>query len=270
MKRILIALVAILLLVSLVGCTEKTSTKGALSTEKLVIGVTAGPHEEIMEQVKELAAADGLVIELKVFTEYVMPNVALAEGELDINIFQHKPYLDKFKADRKLELTEVAFTVNFPMGIYSDKLKNVSELKEGDRVGLPNDPTNGARALILFENAGLIKLKEGVGVAATVGDIIENPLNLKLIELEAAQIPRQLSELAAAAINTNFAIEHGFVPTQDSIFIEPSDSPWVNVIAVRTENKDDEAIKKLLQYYHSDEIKQFIADRFQGSVVAAW
>ncbi len=270
MKRIAIIVVALLLLGSLVGCTEKTTGDKVLSTEKLVIGVSAGPHEQIMEKVKELAAADGLEIEIKVFTEYVMPNIALAEGELDINSFQHKPYLDQFKADRNLDIVEVGYTVNFPMGIYSDKLKAVSELKEGDQVGLPNDPTNGARALILLENAGLIKLREGAEVAATINDIVENPFNLDLIELEASQIPRQLSELAAAAINTNFAIEHGFVPTEDSIFIEPKDSPWVNVIAVRTENKDDEAVKKLLQYYHSDEVKQFVEEQFDGSIVPGW
>ncbi|GAB6085676.1 MetQ/NlpA family ABC transporter substrate-binding protein [Alkaliphilus crotonatoxidans] len=270
MKKMVILGLTVFLLVSLVGCGSKTADSKPLSTEKLVIGVSAGPHEQIMEKVKELAAADGLKIELKVFTEYVMPNIALSEGELDVNIFQHKPYLDKFKEDRGLDLIEVGYTVNFPMGIYSDKIKDVSELKEGDKVGLPNDPTNGARALILFESAGLIKLKEGVGVAATVNDITENPRGLDFIELEASQIPRQLNELAAAAINSNFAIEHGFVPTTDSIYIEPNDSPWVNIVAVRTENKDDEVIKTLLQYYQSDEVKEFIEVQFEGSVVPAW
>jgi len=269
MKKIILIFTAILLLVSLTACGKK-ATSGALSEEKLVIGVSAGPHEQIMEKVKELAAKDGLEIEVKTFTEYVLPNIALAEGELDINSFQHKPYLDNFKKDRNLDLIEVAYTVNFPMGLYSEGLTDVKDLKEGDLLGLPNDPTNGARALILFENAGLIKLKEGVGVAATVNDVIENPKNLKLIELEASSIPQQLGELAVAAINSNYAIEHDFVPTRDSIFIEPNDSPWVNVIAVRTENKDDTAVKKLLQYYHSDEVKQFIEETFQGSVVPAW
>lgn len=271
MKKIVFVITSILLVAALAACGGgEKSTSGALSEEKLVIGVSAGPHEQIMEKVKELAAKDGLEIEIKAFTEYVLPNIALAEGELDMNSFQHKPYLDNFKKDRNLDLVEVAYTVNFPMGVYSNDLKDVSALKEGDLVGLPNDPTNGARALILFETAGLIKLEDGVGVAATVNDIVENPKNLKFIELEASSIPKQLSELAAAAINSNYAIEHGFVPTKDAIFIEPSDSPWVNVIAVRTENKDDPVIQKLLKYYHSDEVKQFIEETFQGSVVPAW
>lgn len=269
MKKFIVILCLLSLFSLLIGCGKEESGK-ALSEDKLVIGVTAGPHEQIMEKVKELAAKDGLNIEIKVFTEYVMPNVALAEGELDANSFQHKPYLDKFKADRNLDIVEVANTVNFPMGIYSKKIKDIKELKEGDKLGLPNDPTNGARALLLFEQAGLIKLKEGVGVAATVKDVVENPLNLELVELEASQIPRQLDELAAAAINTNFAIEHGYVPTKDAIVIEPADSPWVNVIAVRTENKGDPVLDKLIKYYHSDEVKQFIEETFQGSVIPSW
>lgn len=199
-----------------------------------------------------------------------MPNIALAEGDLDINSFQHKPYLDAFKSDRNLDLIEIANTVNFPMGIYSNKLGDLSELTAGSTVALPNDPTNGARALILFESANLIKLAEDAGVRATVHDIVENPLNLRFIELEASQIPRQLGEVTIAAVNANFAIEHGFVPTEDSIFIEPADAPWVNVIAVRTENKDDAVLSKFVSIYQSDEVRQFIVDRFQGSIVPGW
>ncbi len=268
MKKILLIVLSSLLLLVIAACSKETG--GALNEKKLIIGVSAGPHEQILEKVKELAAKDGLEIEIKVFTEYVMPNIALAERELDANIFQNKPYLDNFKAERKLDLIEVANVVNFPMGIYSKKLKNVSELKDGDKIGIPNDPTNGARALMLFEAAGAFKLKEGLGVKATVNDIVENPLNLQVVELEASQIPSQLDELAAATINTNFAVEHGYVPTRDSIYIEPKDSPWVNLIAVRTENKDDAVLKKLIKAYHSDEVKQFIEEQFQGSVVPAW
>ncbi len=269
MKKLLTVLLSVFALLVISACGQQEEGS-ALSEKKLKIGVTAGPHEQIMEKVKEVAAKDGLEIELVVFNEYVMPNVALDEGELDVNSFQHKPYLDKFKADRKLDLVDIANTVNFPMGMYSSKVGDVSELKDGDKIGLPNDPTNGSRALILFEQAGLITLKEGVGVAATVKDIEENKLNLEFIELEASQIPRQLEELAAAAINTNFAVEHGFVPTKDSIFIEPSDSPWVNLIAVRTENQNDPVLEKLLKAYHSDEVKKFIEDTFEGSVIASW
>jgi len=156
------------------------------------------------------------------------------------------------------------------MGIYSNRIKDLKQLKKGDKIGLPNDPTNGARALLLFEQAGLIKLKKGIGIQATVKDIVENPLDLELVELEAAQIPRQLDEFAAAAINTNFAVEHGLLPTRDAIFMEPKDSPWVNVLAVRTENKDDPVIQKLIKAYHSEEVKRFVEETFKGSVVPSW
>ncbi|WP_028987368.1 MetQ/NlpA family ABC transporter substrate-binding protein [Thermicanus aegyptius] len=269
MKKGLIVILLTSILAILAGCGSQTSGK-ALSPDKLLVGVTAGPHEQIMEKVKEVAAKDGLNITLKVFNEYVMPNVALAEGELDVNIYQHKPFLEQMKKDRNLDLTDIAPTVNFPMGIYSKKVKDVKEIPDGGKIGLPNDPTNGARALILFQQAGLIKLKDGVGVKATVKDIQENPHNYQFVELEASQIPRQLDELDAAAINTNFAIEHGYLPSRDAIVLEPKDSPWVNVIVVRTENKDDPVLQKLIKAYHSDEVKKFIEEKFQGSVVPAW
>ncbi|PLR85234.1 MetQ/NlpA family ABC transporter substrate-binding protein [Bacillus sp. V33-4] len=279
MKKFL-TIASLLLLLLLAACGSKEGSSGdkdkaanketELSEEKLVVGVTAGPHEQILEKVKEVAEADGLEVELKVFNDYVMPNMALAEEEIDINVYQHKPYLDQFKKDRGLDLTEVTEVVNFPMGLYSSKVKDLSEIKDGAKIGLPNDPTNGARALILFEQAGLIKLKEDAGVKATLKDIEENKQNLEFIELEAAQIPRQLEELDAAAINTNFAVEHGFTPAKDAIAIEPKDSPWANVIAVRTGNEDDAAVKKFVEYYKSDEVKQFIEETFSGSVIAAW
>ncbi|WP_134700466.1 MetQ/NlpA family ABC transporter substrate-binding protein [Ammoniphilus sp. YIM 78166] len=264
---------SILAISLLAGCgtsgdkaTEASDANGA----KIKVGVTAGPHEEIVEKVKEVAAKDGLEIEIVSFNDYVQPNKVLAEGQLDANIFQHEPYLERFKTDHNLDLIKVANTINFPMGIYSTKVKDVQEIADGAEVGLPNDPTNGARALQLFELAGLIKLKEGVGVKATIHDIAENPKNLKFKELEAAFIPKALDDLAAAAINTNFAMEHGYNPTNDSIFIEPKDSPWVNLIAVRTEDKDRAEIAQLVKAYQSDEVKQFIEEQFQGSVVPGW
>ncbi|MGI6126666.1 MAG: MetQ/NlpA family ABC transporter substrate-binding protein [Planifilum sp.] len=271
MKRVGIpVLISALLLVALVGCSTDAGTGKPLEENRLVIGVTAGPHEQIMEKVKEVAAEDGLEIDIKVFNDYPMVNIALAEGELDVNSFQHEPYLEQVKKDKNLDLVAIADTVNFPMGIYSNQIKDVKQLKKGDKIGLPNDPTNGARALLLFERAGLIKLKEGVGVDATVNDIAENPLDLELVELEAAQIPRQLDEFAAAAINTNFAVEHGFLPSRDAIFMEPEDSPWVNVLAVRTENKEDPVLEKLINAYQSEEVKQFVEETFKGSVVPSW
>ena len=252
------------------NAAEEIKNEESTEVGKLVVGVTAGPHEQILEKVAEVAAEQGLEIEPQVFNEYVMPNIALAEGDLDVNIFQHLPYLEQFKADRNLDIIEVAPAVNFPMGIYAAEIKDVSEIGEGDKIGLPNDPTNGARALMLFEAAGLIKLNPEVGANATVLDIVENPLNLEFVEVEASQIPRMLDEFKAAAINTNYAIEHGYVPTRDSIYLEPSDSPWINWMVVRTEDKDNELVQRLIEAYHTDEVKQFIEDEFEGSVIAAW
>ncbi|WP_226037829.1 MetQ/NlpA family ABC transporter substrate-binding protein [Aquibacillus saliphilus] len=269
MKKILGLLSAVLLLTIITACGGDEETQ-ALSEDKLKIGVTAGPHEEIMEKVKEVAAEDGLEIEIEVISDYITPNTALAEGDLDVNSYQHKPFLDQMVSDRELDLVDVAPTVNFPMGFYSEQITEVSELQEGDKVGLPNDPTNGARALILFEQAGLITLKEDVGANASIKDIEENKVGVEFIELEAAQIPRQLGELTAAAINTNYAMEAGYVPTEDAIVIEPGDSPWVNLIVVRSENKDDPVVDTLINAYHSDEVKQFVEDNFGGSVVTSW
>ncbi|MFS0647244.1 MetQ/NlpA family ABC transporter substrate-binding protein [Siminovitchia sp. 179-K 8D1 HS] len=250
--------------------SKEEQSEGLLDDGKLTVGATAGPHEQILEKVKELAAKQDLDIEVKVFTDYVMPNIALDEKELDLNVFQTIPYLDQFKEDRNLDLVNVGEAVTFPMGIYSSKVKDVQELPKGAKLGLPNDPTNGGRALVLFEKAGLIKLKEGSGNTPAVKDIEENSNDFEFVELEASQIPRQLDELDAAAINTNFAIEHGFKPGKDSIFIESKDSPWVNVVAARAESKDDEAIQKFLDVYRTDEVKQFIDETFEGSVIPSW
>ncbi len=276
MKKLIFALATAISVFSLAACGagDSDSSSGeettALPEDRLVIGVTAGPHEIILNKVVELAAEEGLEIVPEVFSDYVMPNVALAEGDLDMNIYQHKPFLDQMNEDRGYNIVPVAQAVNFPMGIYSEYYSDVSELQEGDKVGMPNDPSNGARALLLFEEAGLIKLDPEAKEKATVKDIIENPKNLEFIELEASQIPRQLPELSASALNTNYAIEHGINPKEDSIFLEPSDSIWTNLICVREENKDDPVVQKFVEIYRSDEVKKFIEEEFQGSVLASW
>lgn len=254
------------------GGASGEEAESLVSDDVLTVGVTGGPHEQIVERVAELAEEQGLdfTIETQVFADYVMPNVALSEGEIDINSFQTEPFFDEMNETRELDLIRVGDTVTFPMGIYSLDYKEISELPEGAKIGLPSDPTNSGRALALFEEAGLLKVKEGIGLQATVMDIVENENNYEFIELDSAQIPRQLNELDAAAINTNFALEAGFVPAEDSIFIEPSDSPFVNLVASRTENKDDEVITQFLELYHSDEVKQFIEEEFTGSIVPSW
>ena len=274
MKKWLLASVLVLMIGVLAACggNEKSedSVEGLLSDDKLVVGVTAGPHEEILEKVKELAAEEGLTIEVKSFTDYVMPNVALAENEIDMNSMQTEPFFDVVKEDRNLDLIKVADTVTFPMGVYSSKVTDIADLKEGAKIGLPSDPTNSGRALMLFEAAGFLKMEEGVGLNGTVHEIAENPNNYEFIELDSAQIARQLDELDAAAINTNFAIEYGLSPSKDSIFIESSDSPYVNLIAVRTESKDEEVVQQFIDIYHSEEVKKFIEETFDGSIIPSW
>lgn len=268
-KRLLVGFFALFTVILAACGGEEESAEGLLSDGKLTVGVTAGPHEEIMEKVAELGAEEGLDIELQVFSDYIMPNRALSEGEIDLNSFQTEPFLDDANAERDLGLVKVADTVTFPMGIYSDKVTDLGELKDGAVIGFPNDPTQGGRALLLFEQAGLITLKEDAGVSATANDIVKNPHNFEFLELDAAQLPVQLGELDAAAINSNFAMEAGLIPGKDSIFVE-QDSPYVNLLVTREEDKDDEAVQQIIDLYHSDEVKQFIEERFEGSVIPSW
>ncbi|MGG0237916.1 MetQ/NlpA family ABC transporter substrate-binding protein [Bacillus rhizoplanae] len=270
MKKLLLSIVsgAVLLL----GACGLNSTKEAkaLDEKKITVGVTGGPHEQILEKVKEVAAKDHLQVEIKVFNDYVMPNVSLDEKDIDLNSFQTKSYLDVFKEERKMKLTEVFSTVTFPMGIYSKKVKDVKELKEGDAIAVPNDPTNELRALKLFEKAGVLKVDPKAKEKATAKDVVENPKNLKIVELEASQLPTQLSEVQAAAINTNFAMGAKLHPAKDSIFREGKDSPYVNWVVARSDNKDDAVVKKFKKAYQSPEVKEFIEKKFDGAVLPSW
>lgn len=243
----------------------------AFAQDKTIkIGVTAGPHAQIMEQVKKVAEKQGLKIQVVEFSDYVQPNAALAAGDLDANSYQHKPYLDAQIKDRGYPFVVAANTVNFPIGIYSKKIKKLSELKEGARFGIPNDPTNGGRVLLLLQSLGLIKLKDGAGLKATPLDVVSNPRKLKFIELDAAQLPRSLDDLDASAINTNFAISAGLNPKTDSIAQENAKSPYANLIAVREADKDKPWVAKLVKAYHSEEIRKFIEVEFKGAVLSAF
>ena len=244
---------------------------GAQANDKpLKIGVTAGPHAQIMEVVKKIAEKDGLKIQVVEFSDYVQPNAALAAGDLDANSFQHQPYLDNMVKDRGYKIVTIAQTIVFPMGIYSKKVKSLADLKSGARVALPNDPTNGGRALLLLQANGLIKLKDGAGLKATPLDVIDNPKKIKLIELDAAQLARALDEVDAAAVNTNYAIPAGLVPTRDAIALEAPKSPYANIIAVRAQDKDKPEFKKLIKAYHSAEVKAYVTKEFKDSIVTAW
>lgn len=234
------------------------------------IGGTGGPHSQILEAVKPVAAKRGLDLKITEFSDYIIPNAALAAGELDANSYQHKPFLDQQNADRKYDLVSVGLTVNFPLGVYSKKYKTWAEVPDGAQIAIPNDPTNGGRTLLLFQDKGLIKLKAGVGYSPTVVDIIENARKFRFLEIEAAQTPRSLDDVAAAAVNTNFAIPAGLNPTRDALLREDPKGPYVNLIAVRAVDKDKPWIKPLVESYQSAEVKAFIEKTFQGSVIAAW
>ncbi len=242
----------------------------AALAENIKVGVTPGPHAQIMERVKEVAAKKGLEIEILEFSDYVVPNQALADGDLHANSFQHQPYLDNQIADRGYEIVSVGPTVNFPMGIYSKKVKSLDELADGAKVAIPNDPTNGGRALLVLADKGLIKVDAAKGLKIGPADVTENPKNIEFVELDAAQLPRSLDDVDASVINTNYAIEAGLNPKTDSIAIEGEKAPYVNVIAVRVADKDAAWLKTLLESYYNDEIKAFVAEEFKGAVVAGW
>ncbi len=242
----------------------------AQQPQTIRVGVTPGPHAQILEAVKPVAAKKGLDLKIIEFSDYVIPNTALASGEIEANSFQHQPYLDNQKADRGFKIESVAYTVNFPMGIYSKKYKSWNEVPDGARFAIQNDPTNGGRTLLLLQDKGVIKVKESAGLKPTVADIVENPKKLKFIEIDAAQAPRALDDVDVAAVNTNYAVPAGLNPTKDAILREDAKGPYVNVIAVRAEDKDKPWVKALVEAYRSPEVKAFIEQKFQGAALASW
>jgi D-methionine transport system substrate-binding protein len=245
-------------------------TSAAAHAGEISVAATAVPHAELLEFVKPALAKEGVELKIKVFTDYVQPNVQVAEGRLDANFFQHQPYLDEFNASRGTQLVSIAGVHVEPFGAYSSKIKTLAELPEGAQVVIPNDATNGGRALLLLQKAGVIKLKADAGITATVKDIAENPKGIKVRELEAATLPRVLAQVDLALINTNYALEAGLNPTKDALVIEGSDSPYVNILVTTAEKKDNADLQKLAKALHSAEVKQFIADQYKGAVVPAF
>lgn len=242
----------------------------AASAETIKVGVTPGPHAQILEAVKPIAAKKGLDIQIVEFSDYVVPNTALEAGEIQANSFQHQPYLDNQVKDRGFKIVSVGTTVNFPIGIYSKKYKSIDALPVGATLAIPNDPTNGGRVLLLLQDKGLIKLRDGVGFKPSVADIIENPKKLKIVEIDAAQLPRSLPDVDAAGINTNYAKEAGLDPVKDPILREDPKGPYVNVIAVRTQDKDKPWVTTLVESYQSPEVKTYILETFKGAVLPSW
>ncbi|WP_050527424.1 MetQ/NlpA family ABC transporter substrate-binding protein [Pseudorhodobacter aquimaris] len=242
----------------------------ALMAEQIKVGVSPGEHAEIMDEVAKVAAPMGLDIDVVEFSDYVIPNTALADGDIQANSFQHVPYLDNQMKDRGFDLVVVGNTITTPMGIYSDKIDDIAKLQDGAKVAIPNDPTNGGRALLLLQELGLLTLAEGTGLVPSPLDIADNAKGLKFLELDAAQLPRTLADADIAIINTNYAIASGLSPKDDAIAMEKADSPYVNVIVVRKGDENLPWVKTLVDAYHTDEIKAFIDDAYKGAVITSW
>ncbi|HLV76570.1 MAG TPA: MetQ/NlpA family ABC transporter substrate-binding protein [Marinobacter sp.] len=255
---------------TLVALAAAATFSSAAVAESLSVAATPVPHAELLEFVKPALAGQGVELDIKVFTDYIQPNVQVAQKQMDANFFQHQPYLDEFNAGRGTELVMVAGIHVEPFGAYSTKIQSLDELKDGAQVAIPNDPTNGGRALLLLQSAGLITLKEDARITATPRDIADNPKGLKFRELEAATVPRVLREVDLAMINTNYALEAGLNPSEDALVIEGAESPYVNILVARPDNKDSEALKKLAELLQSEEVKDFINEKYQGAVVPAF
>lgn len=261
------------LAVSLAGCQEKAAEPAAPSADKaavLTIGVSPVPHADIIRFVEPALKEKGVSLKIVEFSDYVQPNLSLADKELDANFFQHKPYLDEFAQSRGLKLESLVAVHIEPMGVYSKSVKNVADIPEGAKVAIPNDPTNGGRALKVLETAGLIKLKADAGTLATPNDIVENPKKIKFLEIEAAQLPRSLDDVAAAVINSNFALGANLNPVKDAIAIEAKDSPYANLVAIRSGEASREDLQKLKAVLTSPELKKFLEEKYQGSVIPAF
>jgi D-methionine transport system substrate-binding protein len=246
------------------------TTEPAAEPVTLVIGASPVPHAEILKAIAPLLEAQGITLEIKEFTDYILPNTQLAEKGLDANFFQHKPYLDDQNTKNGTDLVSVTAVHVEPFGAYSKKIKSIDELADGAKIAIPNDATNGGRALILLAKNGLITLKDDTNITSTKADITENTKNLEIIELDAAMLPRQLDEVDLALINTNYALEAGLVPTKDALFIEGTDSPYANLLVARPDNKDSDAIQKLAAALNSAEAKAFIEEKYEGAIIPAF
>ncbi len=267
MKKSLSILLAVILVTSIVitGCQSKAG-----DDKVIVVGASPEPHAQMLKLVADDLEKEGYELKIIEFTDYVKPNLALDEKELDANFFQHLPYLEDFNAQNNLDLVALANTHIEPMGLYSNKFTDISELKDGAEIAIPNDTVNGSRALLFLEDNGLIKLKKGVGFKATEKDIVDNPKNITIIPLEAAQLPRALDDVDASAINGNYALQAGLNPTKDAILIERSDSPYANIVAIRKGEENSPKLKALVKALQSDKVKAFIEEKYEGGVIPSF
>ncbi len=264
MKKVfLVLLVAICCVASVFAAGAKESDDNVIT-----VGATPDPHAAMLNEIVDVLAGQGYTLKVVEFTDYVTPNEALASGELDANFFQHLPYLDQQNADKGFDLVSAGGIHVEPLAVYSEDYKSLADIPDGATFAIPNDPTNEGRALLLLQSAGLITLSEDAGLEAVPADIADNPHNYKFRELEAATLPRVLSDVDAAVINGNYAIPAGLVATKDGLYVEGADSPYVNVIAVRNGDQDKPAVKALVEALKSDKVKAYVAERYpNGEVV---
>ena len=273
-KKILaLALAGVVVVGALTGCGSSKSESSDKKTDdkKITVAASATPHAEILEEAKTLLKDKGYELEVKVFDDYVQPNNVVESGEFDANYFQHVPYLEQFNEEKGTHLV-VAGKIHYePFGIYPGTKKDLKDIAKGDKIAVPNDTTNEARALLLLQDNGIIKLKDGAGIKATVNDIEENPNNIEIVELEAAQVPRVVNEVAYVVLNGNYALEANYTVKKDALAYEKSDSEaaktYVNVIAVKEGNENSEKIKALVDVLKSDSIKKFIDEKYDGAVI---
>lgn len=272
MKKALLVVLSLIAAISLLitGCSSTPAASSTEAPKVLKVGATPVPHSELLEFIKPKLAAEGITLEIIEFTDYVNPNLALNSKDLDANFFQHVPYMEAFAREQKMEFVSAGKVHVEPLGLYSEKINSLDDLQDGATIAIPNDPTNEGRSLILLASKGIIKLKEDAGLEATDKDIIENPKNLKFKPIDAAQLPRSLQDVDAAIINTNYALEAKFNPVKDALLLEDSESPYANIVTVRPDNQNSELIQKLIDVLQTEDVKEFISDKYQGAVVPAF
>lgn len=271
MKKVSLLLILVLVLGVFAGCAQKAAEEPAAELQKIVVGATPSPHAEILNAIKEDMAAAGYELVVQEFTDYVLPNTALENKELDANFFQHVPYLDDFNKQNGTNLVSLAPVHYEPLGLYPGKTAALADIKDGATIAVPNDTTNEARALLLLESVGLIKVDPNAGLAATKNDITENPKNLVIQELEAAQVARVLPDVDMAVINGNYAIQAGLNAATDAVAKEEKESlaatTFANILAVRAGDEGREDLAALVKALQSDKVKAFIEEKYQGAVV---
>ncbi|MBQ3077203.1 MAG: MetQ/NlpA family ABC transporter substrate-binding protein [Clostridia bacterium] len=274
MKKLLSILLVLASLLCLVSCSSddggEEAGDGTVTVKVGTVGEATDQWQPVIDKLKE----ENIIVELVPFADYTLPNQALADGEIDLNSFQHYAYLENEIKDKGLELTVIGETIIAPLGLYSDKIKDVSELKDGDTIAIPNDRTNGGRSLKVLEAAGVIKVDPAAGYTPELDDITENPLNIEFYEVEAANTFSLLPDVAAAIINGGHAVESGLLPAEDAIYLETpvegQHNPYINIIVARTADKDNELYKKVVDTYRTPEVAKVIAEVYKGSYLVTW